>query len=174
VVKRVIRVSVAPGRASQNPTLAQALQPYGVDPGRVIEEVNRRTKVLSNYNVSNLFVEIEVDPSTGSFEVKPELPPVTELILRSIGRDSGAHQAGKEVIGDISMEKLAEIAYIKWDELRSRDFRAALRQVVAACRSLGVTIEGRDPRDVDKELTSGGFKDLVSKYEGILRSEGRL
>jgi large subunit ribosomal protein L11 len=173
MVRRIIRLSVTPGKLSQNPTLTQSLQPHGIDPSRAIEEINRRTKILSNYGIGSLFVEIELDEA-GRFEIKLELPPVTELILRSIGKETGAHQAGKEVVGDVDMEKLAEITYIKWEELRSSNFRAALKQVISACRSIGVTIEGRDPREIIRELSSGKYDEVVRKYEEILRNEGRL
>ncbi len=172
MVKRVVKIAVAPGKAG-GPAVQQLSQ-YGVDVGKVTEEINRRTKVLANYGISNVFVEIEVDEDTKEFNVKPEYPPISDLIMKAVGKDTGSHQAVKELIGDISIEKLAEIAYIKWEELRSRSFKNALKQVISACRSIGVTINGKDPKQVLKELDSGSYDNVISKYEETLRQEGRL
>ncbi|GAB6945937.1 50S ribosomal protein L11 [Vulcanisaeta sp. JCM 16161] len=172
MAKRVVKVAVAPGKAG-GPTVQQLSQ-YGVDVSKVTEEINKKTKILANYGINNVFVEIEIDEDTKNFDVKPELPPITDLIMKAIGKDTGAHQAVKELIGDISIEKLAEIAYIKWEELRSRNFKNALKQVISVCRSIGVTINGKDPKQVLKELDAGSFNNLITKYEEMLRQEGRL
>jgi large subunit ribosomal protein L11 len=121
-----------------------------------------------------VFVELEIDEDTRNFTVKPELPPITDLIMRSIGKDTGSHQAVKELIGDIDIDKLAEIVYIKWEELKSRNFKGALKQVIGVCRSIGVTINGKDPKQVLRELDSGAYDSIINKYEESLRQEGRF
>ncbi len=172
MAKRVVKVAIAPGKAG-GPAIQQLSQ-YGIDVGKVIEEINRKTKILTNYGINNVFVEVEINEDTGGFEVKPELPPISELIVKAIGKDMGSHQAVKELIGDISIDKLAEIAYIKWEELKSRNFKNALKQVISACRSVGVTINGKDPRQVLRELESGSYDSIITKYEELLKQEGRL
>jgi large subunit ribosomal protein L11 len=172
MAKRVVKIAIAPGKAG-GPSVQQLSQ-YGIDVNKLIEELNRKTKILANYGISNIFVEIEIDEDKRSFVVKPELPPITELIMRAVGKDTGSHQAAKEIIGDINIGKLAEIAYIKWEELRSRSFKNALKQVISTCRSIGVTINGKDPKEVLKELESGVYDNIVSKYEELLRQEGRF
>ncbi|MFP3173604.1 MAG: 50S ribosomal protein L11 [Vulcanisaeta sp.] len=170
MVKRVVKIAVAPGKAG-GPAVQQLGQ-YGVDIGKVTDEINKKTRILANYGINNVFVELEIDEDTRNFTVKPELPPITDLIMRSIGKDTGSHQAVKELIGDINIEKLAEIAYIKWEELKSRDFRGALKQVISVCRSIGVTINGKDPKQVLRELDSGAYDNVINKYEELLRQEG--
>ncbi|WP_054841951.1 hypothetical protein [Vulcanisaeta distributa] len=172
MAKRVVKITVAPGKAG-GPAVQQLSQ-YGVDVGKVTEEINKKTKILANYGINNVFVEIEIDEDTKNFDVKPELPPIADLIMKALGKDTGSHQAVKELIGDISIEKLAEIAYIKWEELRSRNFKNALKQVISACRSIGVTINGKDPKQVLKELDSGSYNNVITKYEELLKQEGRL
>ncbi|MFB6470505.1 MAG: 50S ribosomal protein L11 [Vulcanisaeta sp. AZ3] len=172
MVKRVAKISIAPGKAG-GPAIQQLSQ-YGIDISKVTDEINKKTKLLANYGINSVFVEVEIDESTKNFNVKPELPSISELIVRAIGKDAGSHQAVKELIGDVSIDKLAEIAYIKWEELRSKSFKSALRQVISACRSVGVTISGKDPKQVLKELDSGAYDSVVNKYEELLKQEGRL
>ncbi|ADY01117.1 MAG: 50S ribosomal protein L11 [Vulcanisaeta sp.] len=172
MAKKVVKIAIAPGKAG-GPAVQQLSQ-YGVDVGKVTEEINKKTKILANYGINNVFVEIEVDEDTKNFEVKPELPSLADLIMKAVGKDTGSHQAVKELIGDISIEKLAEIAYIKWEELRSKNFKNALKQVISACRSIGITINGKDPKQTLKELETGSFDNIISKYEELLKQEGRL
>ncbi|KUO81872.1 MAG: 50S ribosomal protein L11 [Vulcanisaeta sp. JCHS_4] len=171
MVKRVVKIAVAPGKAG-GPAVQQLGQ-YGVDIGKVTDEINKKTRILANYGINNVFVELEIDEDTRNFTVKPELPPITDLIMQSIGKGYRSHQQ-LELIGDINIEKLAEIAYIKWEELKSRDFKGALKQVISVCRSIGVTINGKDPKQVLRELDSGAYDNVINKYEELLRQEGRF
>ncbi|WP_069807385.1 50S ribosomal protein L11 [Vulcanisaeta thermophila] len=172
MVKRVVKITVTPGKAG-GPAIQQLSQ-YGLDPAKVADEINKRTRILSNYGINNLFVELEIDEESKRYVVKPELPPIGDLLLKAVGKDTGSHQAGKEIIGNISFEKVAEIAYIKWEELRSRDFLNAVKQVVSACRSVGITIDGKDPKQVLKELSGEAYQGVIRKFEDMLRQEGRL
>jgi Ribosomal protein L11 len=94
MVKRVVKIAVAPGKAG-GPAVQQLGQ-YGVDIGKVTDEINKKTRILANYGINNVFVELEIDEDTRNFTVKPELPPITDLIMQSIGKDTGSHQAVKE------------------------------------------------------------------------------
>ncbi len=171
--KKVIRTSIIPGKANPQ-TLSQQLSQLGLDVNRVVNMINEKTKILANYGLKSINVELEVDLDTKEVELKIELPAIGELILRAIGREEGSHKSINEIIGDLDLEKLAEITYIKWDELKCRSFKAALKQVVSTCRSIGVTINGKDPKEVVKEIDNGLHNDIISKYEEKLRSEERL
>ncbi|OYT25369.1 MAG: 50S ribosomal protein L11 [Thermoprotei archaeon ex4572_64] len=173
VSKKVIRTSVIPGKANPQ-QLSQQLSQLGLDVNKVVNVINEKTKILASYGLKNVSVELEVDLDTKEIDIKLELPAISELILRAIGREEGSHKSINEIIGDLDLEKLAEITYIKWDELKCRNFKAALKQVVSTCRSVGVTINGKDPREVIKEIDNGLHSDIISKYEEKLRSEGRL
>jgi len=94
-----------------------------------------------------------------------EYPPITDILLKVAGKDTPSHQAGKEIIGDLPLEKVAEVALIKMEELGSRTFKAALKQVVSTCRSIGLTVNGKDPKAVVKEIDQGVYDELISKYE---------
>ncbi len=176
MVKRVIRIAVTPGKAG-GPALQQLnqqLSQFGIDVKKVVDSINEKTKVLAAYGFNQVYVEVEFDENTKEFDVKVELPDVSEFILRAIGKPDGAHAAMREVIGDLNIEKAAEIAYIKWDELKGRSFKGALKQVVSTCRSIGVTVNGKDPKVVLKEIDEGLYDDLIKRYEELLKKEGRL
>ena len=49
-------------------------------------------------------------------------------------------------VGDISLEKIKEFA--KSREMPGKDENAKIRQIIGACVSYKVTIDGKDPREL--------------------------
>ncbi len=173
MVKKVLRIQVSPGKA--NPASLKPLQDAGFDINKIVQEINEKTKPLAKYRIQNLYVEIEYDPDRKTYVIKPEWPPIGDLLIRAVGKEDGAHQAApKEVIGNLSIEEVAEIAYIKFDELRSYTFKAALKQVLSTCKCVGILVEGKDPKEVIKLVDQGAYDEVIRKYEEKLKAEGRL
>ena len=53
---------------------------------------------------------------------------------------------------------------MKFDALLSADQKSATKEVVGTCVSMGITVEGKDPREVQKEINQGVYDDkLVEK-----------
>lgn len=173
MVKRVLRVQVNPGKA--NPQALKPLQDAGFDVNKIVNEINERTKLLAKYGFSNIYVEIEYDPDRKTYRIVPEMPPIGDMLVKAVGKEDGAHQAApREVIGNLSIEQVAEIAYLKFEELRSHSFKGALKQVVSTCKCVGILVDGKDPKEVVKLIDAGQYDDIIKKWEEKLRQEGRL
>jgi large subunit ribosomal protein L11 len=63
------------------------------------------------------------------------------------------------------MEQVVRIARIKRAELLAGDLKSAAKEVLGTCVSMGVTVEGKDPREVQKEIDAGKFGELFSKVD---------
>ncbi len=171
--KKVLRIQVTGGKV--NPASLKPLQDAGFDINKIVQEINEKIKPLAKYRIQNVYVEIEYDTDRKTYLVKPEWPPIGDLLIRAVGKEDGAHQAApKEVIGNLSIEQVAEIAYIKFDELRSYTFKSALKQVLSTCKCVGILVDGKDPKEVLKLVDSGTYDDVIRKYEEKLKQEGRL
>jgi len=163
-MKRVIRIQTSGGKVP--PQAMQQLQGAGLNAQEVANIINDKVKSVASLGFQNLNVEVEYDDSTRRvIKVNVEYPPITDILLKVAGKDTSSHQAGKEIIGDLPLEKVAEVALIKMEELGSRTFKAALKQVVSTCRSIGLTVNGKDPKAVVKEIDQGVYDELISKYE---------
>jgi large subunit ribosomal protein L11 len=163
-MKRVIRIQTSGGKVP--PQAMQQLQGAGLNAQEVANIINDKVKSVASLGFQNLNVEVEYDDSTRRvIKVNVEYPPITDILLKVAGKDTPSHQAGKEIIGDLPLEKVAEVALIKMEELGSRTFKAALKQVVSTCRSIGLTVNGKDPKVVVKEIDQGVYDELISKYE---------
>jgi large subunit ribosomal protein L11 len=62
------------------------------------------------------------------------------------------------------MEQITKIAKMKRVELLAPTLKRAVKEVLGTCVSMGVTVEGKDPKDVQKEVDDG-------KYDSALANE---
>jgi len=142
-----IELLVEGGNAKPGPALGQKLGPLGVNMGQVIGLINQKTKQFAGMKVP---VKLIIDENK-NIEVEVGLPPTSQLIKKEAGIEKGASNQ-KEWVGNISMEKIKEIAKLKMEEMGVEDLNKAIKCVIGTCISMGVKIDGKDPREVLKEL----------------------
>ena len=58
------------------------------------------------------------------------------------------------------MEQMVRIAKIKRSELLAPTLKKATKEMLGTCISLGVTVEGKDPREVQKDIDDGSYEQL--------------
>jgi large subunit ribosomal protein L11 len=63
------------------------------------------------------------------------------------------------------MEQIVRIAKVKRAELLSRKAKTAVKEVLGSCVSMGVTVEGKDPREIQKEIDEGKYDSLLEGKE---------
>ncbi len=155
--RKVVRVLIEGGRATPGPPLGPALGGLGLNIGQVVKEINERT---SGYAGMKVPVEIEVDTETKRFEVRVGTPPTSMLILRELKLERGSSDA-KRRVGNLKMEQIVKIARMKLEDSNTPDLRRTIKQVLGTALSMGVTVEGRDPREVQREVDSGTWDSLI-------------
>ncbi len=169
--KKTFTFLVEGGKATAGPPIGPALGPLGINIGLVVQKINEKTKDFAGMTVP---VKVIVDLETKEFEIEVGIPPTSSLIFKELGVEKGAHQPGKEWVGSLTMEQVAKIAYTKWKDLKSNSFKAAVKQVLGTCLSSGVLVEGKNPKEVTKEVDAGVYDDILKKWEEKLRKEGLL
>ncbi len=147
--KQTVEALVDGGKATAGPPLGPALGPLGLNLNQVISAINERTKDFEGMKVP---VKLMVDSETKEFEIKVGTPPVSALIKKELGVEKGAQSPGEEVVGDLTMEQIKKVARIKMENMLSYTEDAAVKEVLGTCVSLGVTVEGKSPKEVQKEL----------------------
>ncbi len=152
MAKQSVKVLVEGGKATPGPPLGPALGVLGVNVAKVVEKINERTSHLQGLKVP---VTVTVDTKTKQFEVEVGLPPVSVMIKKELGLEKGSKTAGKETAGDLSFEKVVEIAKGRLGAMLARDLKKAVKEVLGTCLSMGVTVDGKDPREVQREVEEG-------------------
>ncbi|WP_136590151.1 50S ribosomal protein L11 [Salinigranum halophilum] len=151
-----IEVLVPGGEANPGPPLGPELGPTPVNVQDVVSEINDQTAAFDGMEVP---VTVEYDDD-GSFTIEVGVPPTAALIKDEAGFDTGSGEPQKEFVADLSVEQVQKIAKQKQSDLLSYDLKNAAKEVVGTCTSLGVTIEGNDPREFKKRLDDGEYDEL--------------
>jgi large subunit ribosomal protein L11 len=159
---KTVEALVSGGQATAGPPLGPALGPLGVN---VLAIVNRINEITANYSGMKVPVKIVVDVETKEFEVSVGTPTTSALIVSELGVKKGSGAPNTEKIGDLSIEKVVHIAKVKGIQLLARNLKAAAKEVLGSCVSMGVTVEGKDPREVQKEIDEGKHDTVLKQAE---------
>ena len=143
-----VSVLVEGGKATPGPPLGPALGPLGVNVVQVVAQINEQTKGFAGMRVP---VVVKVDPATRAFTLVVGRPPVAALLLKEAGKEKGSGKPKGEVLGDVSLEAVKRIAEAKGADLFGRSIEEKMNQVIGTCTSMGLTIDGQDPRTLLKE-----------------------
>ncbi len=156
-MSEVIELLIEGGKATAGPPLGPTLAPLKVNVGKIVADINEKTKSFAGMKVP---VKVIVDPETKEYEIEVGLPPTSQLIKKELNLEKGSQQAGREIVGDISLEKVIEIAKIKMESMLTKDLKNAAKQVIGTCLSMGITVNGKDPREVIQEINEGKHDSL--------------
>jgi large subunit ribosomal protein L11 len=143
-----VSVLVEGGKATAGPPLGPALGPLGVNVVQVVQAINEQTKGFAGMRVP---VVVKVNPATRQFTLVVGRPPVAALLLKEAGKEKGSGKAKSEVLGDVSLDQVKQIAEAKGSDLFGRSIEEKMNQVIGTCVSMGLTVGGEDPRALLKQ-----------------------
>ena len=152
-----IEVLVPGGEADPGPPLGPELGPTPVDVQAVVQEINDQTAAFDGTEVP---VTVEYDDD-GSFEIEVGVPPTAELIKDEAGFETGSGEPHENFVADLSVEQIKQIAEQKQTDLLAYDTKNAAKEVVGTCVTLGVTIEGENPRDFKEKVDAGEHDEIL-------------
>ena len=155
-----IEALVPGGQANPGPPLGPELGPTPVNVQAVVQEINDQTEAFDGTEVP-VTITYEED---GSFEIEVGVPPTAELIKDEAGFETGSGEPHEEFVADLSIEQVKQIAEQKHPDLLSYDLKNAAKEVVGTCVSLGVTIDGENPREFKQRMENG-------EYDGVFADE---
>lgn len=86
---------------------------------------------------------------------------MADMIKKELSIEKGA--ASKDAsAGDISLEKLVKLAEKKKADSLGKTLKDVLKEAAGTCKSIGVTIGGKSPIAVIKEIDEGKHDSLVA------------
>ncbi len=156
--EQTVEVLVQGGKATPGPPLGPALGPLGLNLLQVVGEINKETASFSEMDVP---VKVIADTETKEFRIEVGTPPVSALVKKSLSLKKGSGAAGSEVAGDVSLSDILKIMEVKGDSMLSYDLKGGVKEVIGTCLSMGVTVEGKDPREVQAQIDEGKYDDKL-------------
>ncbi len=148
---QMVEVLVPGGKASPGPPLGPAIGPLGLNVKDVVDRINNATK---DYDGLSVPVKIIVQDDR-SFDVEVGVPPVSALVKKEIGIEKGSTKTGREYVGDIKIDQIIKIAKIKQNEILSYSLKSAVKEILGTCTTMGVTVEGKPPKEIQREIDEG-------------------
>jgi large subunit ribosomal protein L11 len=160
--KKVVELLVSGGQATAGPPLGPALGPLGVNVMMIVNKINELTKDYAGMKVP---VKVAVDPETKEFEVSVGTPTASALIVSELKIEKGSGTPSTAKVGNLNMEQVLRITKIKRHELLAKNLKVAAKEILGSCVSMGVTVDGKDPREVQREIDEGKYDEIFSKSE---------
>ena len=157
--KKVVEAIVSGGQANAGPPLGPSLGPLGVNIVAIVNKINEVTKAYAGMKVP---VKISVDPEDKSFEITVGTPTASALIVAELKIEKGSGTPNSVKVGDLTMEQIVKIAQIKGPQLLAPTTKKAAKELLGTCVSMGVTVEGKDPREIQKEIDAGNYDKLFA------------
>jgi large subunit ribosomal protein L11 len=135
-VVKVIKLQIPAGKANPAPPIGPALGAAQVNIMAFCKEFNAKTQSQAG---DILPVEISVfSDKTFSFITKQ--PPVSRLILKEVGIESGSKVPNRDKVGKLTKTQVKKIVDQKRPDMRVRSDEAAMQLVMGTARSMGVDI----------------------------------
>jgi large subunit ribosomal protein L11 len=136
-VKTVIKLNLPAGEATPAPPVGPVLGQHGVPIMDFIKEYNARTAKLKGQVIPAVITVYE----DRTFTFITKLPPVAEMIKKTLSLQKGSGKPNKEKVGKLTKAQLEAIAKEKLADLNTEDLEAAKKIVAGTARSMGVEIE---------------------------------
>jgi large subunit ribosomal protein L11 len=149
---QTIETVVDGGKANAGP-LGPVLGPAGVNMGKVVAEINLKTKDYAGMKVP---VKIIIDDKK-NFVVEVGTPPVSQLVISKTKIEKGSGTPNKAQVGNLTMKQAIEITKMKGSTLLGASLKARVKEVVGTCSSMGVTFEGMIAKEASKAIEAGKF-----------------
>src|SRR2546422_2114476 len=143
-----LNVLVEGGKATAAPPLGPALGRMGMNIMEIVKAINDRTKSFEGMKVP---VKLVIDTKAKSYTIEIGSPPTSALILKELGSEKGSGDAGKTRVGNLTIAQAVRIANMKADTMQGKDLKARVLEVVGTCVSMGVTVDGKGPKEVTAE-----------------------
>ena len=133
---KTIKLQIPAGKANPAPPIGPALGAAQVNIMAFCKDFNAKTQAQAG---DILPVEIYVYADK-TFTFITKQPPVSRLILKELGIESGSKIPNRDKVGKLKKSSVAKIVKQKRPDMRVRSDEAAMKAVMGTARSMGVDI----------------------------------
>ena len=133
---KVVKLQIPAGKATPAPPVGPALGQAGINIMGFVKEFNERTA-----KQVGLIIPVEVSVfQDRSFTFILKTPPAAVLLKKAVGIESGSGEPNKKKVGQVSRDKVREIAVLKMPDLNAASVEAAMRMIEGTARSMGLIV----------------------------------
>jgi len=140
-----IKLQIKGGAANPSPPDGPALGSKGVNIMDFCKQFNARTQDKAG-KVLPVIITVFSDKSF-TFVVKQ--PPVAVQLKEAAKIQSGSAQPNRKKVASVTWEQVRAIAQDKMPDMNAFTLKSAMSMVAGTARSMGITVEGTFPADVN-------------------------
>jgi len=131
-----IKLQIPAGEARPAHPVGPDLGQHGVNIMDFCKKFNAKTQKMGD-TVVPVIINVFQDRS---FTFITKTPPVSDLLKKAAGINSGSRMPQQDKVGQVNMDKINEIAQIKLPDLNGLELKAAVSQVIGTARSMGLKV----------------------------------
>jgi large subunit ribosomal protein L11 len=135
-VVKTIKLQIPAGKANPAPPIGPALGSAGINIMAFCKEFNAKTQDRTG-DILPVIITVYQDKS---FTFITKQPPVSRLILKELGIESGSKVPNRDKVGKLTKSQVSKIAKSKVQDMRIVSEEAAMMMVMGTARSMGVDI----------------------------------
>ena len=154
---KFITMKVVGGEPPSNAVLSAKLAPFGCNPKKAGETISKGTQEYTNIRIyvklsiqSREIKNVEIMPTCSAYLIKALKEP-----KRQRKKEKGA--VFKHV-GNLSFDQIKKIAENMRPKSLAREMKGTVKEVLGSCVAVGITVDGKSPKDVQKEIDEGKYK----------------
>jgi large subunit ribosomal protein L11 len=135
-VVKIVKLQIPAGKANPAPPIGPALGSAGINIMAFCKEFNAKTQDKAG-DILPVIITVYQDKS---FSFITKQPPVSRLILKELGIESGSKVPNRDKVGKLTKSQVLKIAKSKAQDMRIVSEEAAMMMVMGTARSMGVDI----------------------------------
>ncbi len=133
---KTIKLQIPAGKANPAPPIGPALGSAGINIMAFCKEFNAKTQDQAG-DILPVVINVYSDKS---FSFITRKPPVSRMILKELGIESGSKVPNRDKVGKLTKAQVKKIAMTKVEDMRIVSQEAAEMMVMGTARSMGVDI----------------------------------
>lgn len=133
---KTIKLQIPAGKANPAPPIGPALGSAGINIMAFCKDFNAKTQDKAG-DVLPVVISVYSDKS---FTFITKQPPVSQMILKELGLESGSKVPNRDKVGKMTRSQVKKIANQKVEDMRIVSQEAAEMMVMGTARSMGVDI----------------------------------
>jgi large subunit ribosomal protein L11 len=141
----LIKLQIKGGAANPSPPVGPALGSKGVNIMEFCKQFNARTQDKAG-KVLPVIITVYSDKS---FDFIVKQPPVPVQLKEAAKIQSGSAEPNRKKVATVTWEQIRAIAENKMPDMNAFTLKSAMSMVAGTARSMGITVSGEQPTDVN-------------------------
>eukprot|EP00922_Rhytidocystis_sp_ex-Travisia-forbesii_P010699 GHVS01015665.1.p1 GENE.GHVS01015665.1~~GHVS01015665.1.p1 ORF type:complete len:166 (+),score=14.43 GHVS01015665.1:204-701(+) len=139
------------GEVGASSVLAPKLGPLGMSPKKVGDDIAKATQAWKGLKVT---VQLRVQNRNATVEI---IPSATTLIIKDLKEPPRDRKKVKNIQhnGNLMLEQIIAIARVMKCKSMARELKGTVKEVLGTCNSIGCTVDGLKPTQVQKMIDEG-------------------